>query len=167
MKELLNLLFEQYQGDVYLYLFSLCHDAALAEDLTAETFLQVVQSLHRFRGDSDEKTWLFSIARHCWYSYLRKKKTQPPTELLDELLENHSLSPEQQVCVQDAAQRVQELLDAEPERNRQIVMLRLNGLSFFEIGQRVGITENSARVIDFRVKAKIREQLRKEHYIDA
>lgn len=162
MKELAQALFEQHQRDVYLYLFSLCHDADLAEELTAETFLAVMQSLHRFRGDSDEKTWLFSIARHHWYTYLRKKKSEPTMEFLDELLQSETISPEEKICHQDMVQRVWALLEQEPERTQQIVMLRLHGLSFCEIGQRFGISENSARVIDFRAKARIRKKLKEE-----
>lgn len=165
MKALLDELFERYQKDVYVYLFSLCRDPSLAEELTADTFLAVVQSLPRFRGDSDEKTWLFSVARHRWYNYLRKKKKQPQAELFAEFLESGEPSPEDRTCDKETAGRILELLEKEPERNRNIVLLRLEGLSFCEIGQQCGISENSARVIDFRTKTKIRQQLRKEGYL--
>ena len=166
MRKLLQELFARYQRDVYLYLFSLCRDAALAEELTADTFLEVVKSFCRFRGESDEKTWLFSIARHRWYTYLRQKKKQPVIELIDELLESGERSPEEQICERAAAQRVGALLDLEPERTRKIVALRLEGLSFHEIGQHCGISENSARVIDFRARARLRAKLKEEGYTD-
>lgn len=166
MKELVRELFDLYHRDVYLYLYSLSRDAALSEDLTSEVFLEVVQSIHRFRGDSDVKTWLFAIARHKWFAHLRKKKAQPPLELLDELLVSASRSPEDRVCDQAAAQRVHDLLAQEPERTQTIVSLRLEGWSFHEIGQQVGVSESSARVIDFRAKAKIRDALKKEGFLD-
>ena len=74
MKQLLEELFVMYYKDVYRYLYSLCHDATLSEELVAEVFLQVVKSIGTFRGDADIKTWIFSIARFEWYHYLKKKK---------------------------------------------------------------------------------------------
>ena len=73
MRRLLEELFRTYHNDVYRYLYSLSHDASLSEDLASEVFLKVVKSIGTFRGESDIKTWLFSIARHEWYDYLRKK----------------------------------------------------------------------------------------------
>lgn len=104
MRELMQALFERYQRDVYLCLFSLCHDAALAEELTADTFLAVVQSLHRFRGDSDEKTWLFSVARHRWYHYLRKKKQEPTDVLAAEYGTLHLTVESEETTAEMAAQ---------------------------------------------------------------
>ena len=58
------------------------------------------------------------------------------------------------------------MLDREPERTRKIVLMRLEGYSFYEIGKKCGISESSARVVDFRTKAKIREILKKEGFVD-
>ena len=87
MKELLEELFHRYYKDVYTYLYSLCRDATLAEDLTSEVFLEVIRSIGAFRGESDVKTWLFSIARYRWFAYLRGKKRQVPTESIENHLE--------------------------------------------------------------------------------
>ncbi len=57
MEELLQELFARYQRDVYRYLYHLSRDAALSEELTAETFLEVVQSIHRFRSSSPTPLW--------------------------------------------------------------------------------------------------------------
>ena len=59
-------------------------------------------------------------------------------------------------------ERVQVLLEEEPERTRNIVNLRLEGYSFYEIGKLQGISESSARVIYFREKEKLRQILVKE-----
>lgn len=162
MEKLLSELFSRYQRDVFAYLFSLCRSADLAEELTADTFFEAVKSLHRFRGDADEKTWLFAVARHRWYHYLQKHRQSVVP--LEESLLSTGPSPEEILCRRETAQRAQALLAREPERTRTIVQLRLDGLSFREIAQRVGVTESSARVIDFRARSKLREALEKEEY---
>lgn len=183
MQRLLNELFDTYYQDVYRYLYSLSHDAVLSEDLTSEVFLEVVKSIRKFRGESDVKTWLFSIARRRWFAYLRKKKRQIPTEFLggqaycsgeiggaaadvylNEFLESTELTPEDACLYRELLERIQKLLEAETERTRCIVEMRMNGFSFHEIGIEVGVSENSARVIDFRAKAKMRQILKKEGF---
>ena len=166
MEELLQELFARYQRDVYRYLYHLSRNAALSEELTAETFLEVVQSVHRFRGDSDVKTWLFSIARHRWFAHLRRQHRQVETALLDDFLESPAPSLEASVCTHELAERFQTLLAQEPERTRTIVELRLQGVSFHEIAQQTGVSESSARVIAFRARKRIQTQLTKEGFLD-
>ena len=164
MHRLLETLFAVHYRDVYNYLYSLSHDASLSEDLVQEVFLEVVKSIATFRGESNMKTWIFSIARNRWYSYLRRKNRQPEIEALTEFLPASDRTPEEQYQNQEIANRIYALLDQEPERTRRIVLMRLQGHSFFEIGQMAGISESSARVIDFRTKTKIRNILTKEGF---
>lgn len=164
MKKLMEELFARYYRDVYRYLYSLSHDAHLSEDLASEVFLEVVRSVALFRGESDIRTWLFSIARHRWYAYLRKKNRDGPTEELREFLSADGKPLEELVHDRDAAERIYALLDGEPERTRKIVLMRVEGYSFYEIAKETGISENSARVIHFRVKEKIRKILEKEGF---
>ena len=166
MRRLLEELFRTYHNDVYRYLYSLSHDASLSEDLASEVFLKVVKSIGTFRGESDIKTWLFSIARHEWYDYLRKKNRQIRTEALTEFYESMDLGPEAKYHSQEVIDRIYHLLEQEPERTRNIVLMRLDGYSFYEIGQKYGISESSARVIDFRTKEKLRKILKKEGFAD-
>lgn len=164
MHGLLEKLFAVHYKDVYNYLYSLSRDASLSEDLAQEVFLEVVKSIATFRGEASMKTWLFSIARNRWYTYLRKKHRQPETEWLTEFLPASGHTPEEQYQNQEMAERIYALLDGEPERTQRIVLMRLEGCSFVEIGQAVGISENSARVIDFRAKTRIRNILTKEGF---
>ena len=83
----LEQLFADYNNDIRSYLFSLCRDASLSEDLSSEVFQEVVKSIAGFRAESNVKTWLFSIARHRWYKYLQKKKRTIETEELENLVE--------------------------------------------------------------------------------
>ena len=164
MHGLLEKLFAVHYKDVYNYLYSLSHDASLSEELAQEVFLEVVKSITTFRGKANMKTWLFSIARNRWYSYLRRKNRQPEIESLTEFLPAVDQTPEEQYQRREMADRIYALLEQEPERTQRIVLMRLEGHSFYEIGQAVGISESSARVIDFRAKTKIRNILTKEGF---
>ncbi len=169
MQRLLEKLFHMYYKDIYRYLYSLTQDASLSEDLASEVFLEIVKSIATFRGGSDIKTWMFSIARHKWVDYLRKKNRQAETEVLSELLGaeqglcvNNEKGTEEKYLDKEVLERIDALLKEEPERTRNIVKLRMDGYSFYEIGAAQGISESSARVIYFRAKEKIRQTLEKE-----
>ena len=66
----------------------------------------------------------------------------------------------------EAAARALTLLEQEDARTRTVVKMRIEGYSYYEIAQKLDIRENSARVIDFRIRKKLREQLVKEGYYE-
>ena len=164
MKQLLAELFEKYYIDVYTYLYSLCHDASLSEDLASDVFLEVVKSISTFRGESDIKTWLFSIARHRWFAYLKKKNRQVQTESIHDLYDTAELGMTDDE--NEAAELIQQLLSGESALTRDVVHMRIEGYSYYEIATKHNISENSARVVYFRANSKIRKFLEKEgfHY---
>ena len=139
-------------------------DEHLAEDLLSETFCSAIKSLPRFRGDADVKTWLFTIARSKWMDHLRKKVPAADMDLTEVYIADTAPGPEQRMMLKAAAHRARELLDREDDRTKTIVQLRMDGLSFYEIGRSLGIREGSARVIDFRARAKLRKILTEEGY---
>ena len=64
----------------------------------------------------------------------------------------------------ETARRAMELLKLEDPRTQTVVKMRIEGYSYFEIGQKLNIREGSARVIDFRAKNRLRERLMKEGF---
>ena len=162
MKELLAELCEHYYTDIYTYLFSLCHDASLSEDLASEVFLEVVRSISTFRGQSDIKTWLFTIARRRWYAYLRGKNRQVQTESIHDLYDCTEIGTTD--TLGDVEDIIRSILSQESPLVRDVVQMRLDGFSYYEIAVKHRISENSARVVYFRAKAKIKKHLEKEGF---
>ena len=159
---LIRKIYEEYKQDVFVYLVSLTNDTSISEDLVSETFLSAIKSIHKFKGESSIKTWLFSIARNKWYEYLRKEKS---TTSLDDLAYHYIVSEsdlEEKAIHKDISNKIVYLLYQESVRTKDIVLMRIEGYSYLEISQKHGITESSARVIDYRAKKKIKDILIKE-----
>lgn len=163
-KQMIQILYEQYKNDVYTYLLSLTHSKPLSEDLTSDVFLGAIKALAAFKGESSIKTWLFSIARYKWYEHLRKTKKELNTEELLGVYLSDSIDTEVAVFTKEFARRVYSLLEQEPDKNKDIVLMRVEGYSYFEIAQKHHISESSARVLDFRTKGRLRAALLKEGY---
>lgn len=155
-------LYLQYKKDIYIYLMSLTHNPLLSEDLLSDTFLGAIKSLPAFKGNSDVKTWLFSIARYKWFEYLRKEKKDIAFDDLAMLYITEGV--ENKIVEKKAVSRILELLDCEEKRSKDIVLMRINGYSYYDIALKYQISEGSARVIDFRTKKRIKEILIKEEW---
>lgn len=165
MNTIIKSLYDNYKQDVYVYLIGLTRNQTLAEDLTSEVFVSAIKSLPNFQGKSEIKTWLFAIARHKWYETLRReKKDLGISERLQFYLQSESPSAEDVLIKASVLSRIMELLEMEKPRNKTIVLLRIDGYSFYEIAQKCDISESSARVIDFRLRKKLREILMKEGF---
>jgi len=153
-------LYVSYKRDVYRYLLSLTRDPHLSEDLLSDTFVRAIASIGNFKGQSSVKTWLFSIARHCWLHKLRKQKQD--VEYNDLLGLYVSDLAADRVVTKETAARIRNLLSEKDERTRNIVHMRIQGFSYWEISQALRISESAARVIDFRTKKWIKTVLEKE-----
>ena len=169
MDELLQDVYTEYSKEIYRYFYGLTLDAGLSEDLTADVFLEAVKSLHTFRNDSSIKTWLFSIARHCWFHYLQKKKIQPSIVsacifTAGGLIDEYSL--EKHISDRAMIARIEELLHELSPKAEKVMKMRMEGFSYHEISAEMKISENSARVMEFRAKTKIRQILKEEGFLD-
>lgn len=67
-------LFKRYELSLSRFIQRQISDPHEVEELTQDVFIDFIESLRSFRGDSKIKTFLFSIARHKTIDYIRKKK---------------------------------------------------------------------------------------------
>ena len=152
-------IYEMYSRKVYLFLLSKTNSEQLAEELTQETFFQAIQCIDQFQGNSSILTWLCAIAKNVWLKYLRKHK---------EMLSIEEVAPKaedkKEVKIQWEQKEILQLIHNMNEPVREVMYLRLvSNLSFAEIGEIIGKTENWTRVTFFRGKQKIvKEILRDE-----
>ncbi len=151
-------IYQSYFDPVYRYVLSLSGDPHAAEEITQETFFKALRSLHQFRGDSSLKSWLCAIARNIWISEQRKKKAQPIDEVSD--LPDPGISPEESIVRQDESMRIHRLLHCLDEPYREVFTLRTLGqLSFRDIGEIFGKSENWACVAYHRARARLKEEM--------
>ena len=145
-------LYQENAKIVYHYLLSLCHTPSLAEDLTQETFLRAYQSLERYDGSCKLSTWLCQIGKHVYYQYLAKNKREIPTEPKEQPAPQ-KMQPEETVLHRMELLEVLKEMQQLPAQMREVIYLRASAdLSFREIGEILGRSENWARVNFYRGK---------------
>ena len=157
-------IYRQHAQTVYRYLCSLTGDEDLSEELTQETFAQAVSSIGRFDGSCKISTWLCAIAKNQLMAYRRR---HPLQDSLDELAEAGTApagtapSPEEETVAAEYKRRLYAAIHESPEPAREVLYLRLlGGLSFREIGDVLGQSENWARVTFYRGKEKLKGKVR-------
>ncbi|MDE7253164.1 MAG: sigma-70 family RNA polymerase sigma factor [Acetatifactor sp.] len=149
-------LYKENAALVYHFLLSKCKDKALAEDLTQETFLQAIKSIKSFNGDCKISVWLCQIAKHLLYQHWAKRKENVPLEEEDWMVSDGT-DVERQILAREELLDVLGRLHQLPANMREVVYLRISGdLSFKEIGQIMGKSENWARVNFFRAKEQLK-----------
>ncbi|MBD5103036.1 MAG: sigma-70 family RNA polymerase sigma factor [Subdoligranulum sp.] len=151
----MDAVYRDHAQTVYKFLLAQCHDPDLSEELTQETFYQAVRSIGRFDGSCKLSVWLCQIAKHLWYRHLRKHRQDPVP--LEAAPESPVPSAEEGLLEQEGRLALLRLIHQLPEPQREVVYLRAFGdLSFREIGDVLGKTENWARVTFYRSKEKLR-----------
>lgn len=137
---------------VYGYLLSLCGDPTQAEELTADTFCRAVEKVDTYDARFKPSTWLCTIARNLFLNECRRRK-----KLTDLEAAEYMAVPSAEAVVMEKAtlEEVWRILQGSAYEHRQVFLMRLEGMSFGDIGLALGKTENWARVTYFRVKSKI------------
>lgn len=150
-------IYREYALPVYKYLCTLTGDGQLAEELTQEVFYQAVRSIHRYNGECTLLVWLCQIGKHRYYDYLKKEKRRSPGPIGEDFpAVAPAEDPQLALEAKDGMLRLYSAIHALDEPQREVVLLRILGdLSFKEIGQIMGKSENWARVNFYRAKLKL------------
>lgn len=157
-------IYQQNVRIVYHFLYSMCKDEALAEELTQETFLRAFQRIDSYDGSCKLSTWLCQIAKHLLYQTWEKKKREIPMDWQEEIASDGAAgreSVEQDVMLRIELEDVLMDLREIPAAMREVICLRaISDLSYKEIGQMLGKSENWARVNFYRGKEMLLEKRR-------
>lgn len=150
-------IYREYAELVYRFLLGKTGNESIAEELTQETFYQAVKSIERFDGTCKLSTWLCAIAKHQLQAYRRK---HPPQESLEDYKELPGTGVEAEIFSSERRVELMKKLHLCPEPYREILYLRIFGsLSFKEIGEIMGKTENWARVTFYRAKERLKKEM--------
>jgi RNA polymerase sigma-70 factor (ECF subfamily) len=148
-------LVQERSGDVYALLYRLTEDREEARDLTQETFLRIFQSIDRFRGDADLKTWIYRIAlnqaRNRWRWWRRRRRdltvsldattSNDDEQPLGSRLRDNGIDPEQETLMRERETALRSALRTLGRSYREVVILRdVEGLTYEEISAALEIS---------------------------
>lgn len=163
-KQLLRQLYIKYQKEIYLYLFSLCRNRDIAEDLMQETFLKALLSLKD--EHTNMRAWLYTVARNLYFNYRnREQRNVPLEEIGDTLCDAEGANLLNQLLADERLRLLYQALQHIGEQKREILTLQYyGGLSQKEIAVLLRISPENVRVLAHRGKRELKKYMEAEGY---
>jgi RNA polymerase sigma-70 factor (ECF subfamily) len=170
----------RHQRRVYAVALGIVKDRDLAWDVSQEAFVRVHQHLAEFRDESSFTTWLHRITARVAIDVLRKERPSRRNDVADipepelqaaapgVLATALGTDPQQTVLRRELADRLGERLAELPDVHRTILVLReMDGLSYEELAERLGIPRGTVMSRLFHARKKMQALLADYAGIDA
>jgi RNA polymerase sigma-70 factor (ECF subfamily) len=170
-KQLFHDLIRPCERSIYFLLFSLLRNEAEAEDAAQDTVIKVYQNLKNFRGDSQFRTWVLSIARNEGLGRLRKAGSRREDSLdaeIDDSTGDYTTAiltswrevPFEALERKELGAILRQAIESLPEIYRNVVLLRdIEEMDVRETATVLGITEGAVKVRLHRARALLQKNL--------
>ena len=163
-------LVDEHQRMVFQLAMNLLGDRDEALDLSQEVFLRVFRTIHRFRGHSSLRTWIYRIAvnqarnRHrFWRRRHRADQVSLDAHLAayGDFPSRQDAGPDRVLAQKELADQLQRALDHLPFDQRTAIVLReVDGLSYEEIAYSLGVAVGTVKSRLTRARQALRAELR-------
>lgn len=152
-------IYTEYFSDVYKYVLSLCKNEAVAEEITQQTFFKAMRHIDKFNGNCKLYVWLCQIAKNTYFTISKRQKLFVADE--DTQYQDFTADIESSFLDKEAAKQLHILLHALKEPYKEVFTLRVFGeLPFPQIGELFGKTDSWARLIFYRAKKQLQEEIK-------
>ena len=152
-------IYVQHFDGVYKYVFSLCRNETMAEEITQETFYRAMEHIDKFEGKCKLYVWLCQIAKNTFLTYAKKQKRHVSETDID-LSKQIEPSFENEILDKESVWKLHKLLHELSDPYKEVFSLRVFGeLPFSQIGELFGKSDSWARLIFYRAKKELRRNL--------
>ena len=154
-------IYRRYYHPIFRYAFRRLEHREIAADATAQTFARALAGIHGFRGGT-VAGWLFTIARHVVIDMTRQRRPSLDLDAAAHVVDPQRL-PDERAIASDQQQALDRAIARLTPEQRQIVELRLAGLSGPEIADALSLSVSATKSSQFRAYARLRTLLADEH----
>lgn len=160
-------IYEHYVDAIYTFCLHRVSDPEQAADLTSQIFIKVISALPTYQQQTNQtsyRSWLFTIARNLVIDSYRTRHTHRSISDPVQPLEMHdpAPSPEDHALDADLRRSLHRAMQTLTSGQRQIVELRLAGLTGPEIAEVLNVRIAAVKSSQFRAYTKLRELLKDE-----
>lgn len=166
-------LLRRYERPVYSLIYRMVRDRELAEDLTQETFVKVLNALDRYRPEFKFSSWIFKIANNAAIDQLRRRELDTlsleggPDATTPDRLEATSLqvgspteSPLDELEARELGAAIEHAIGRlRPEYRACIILRHVEGRAYDEIADILGLPLGTVKTYIHRARAELRDTL--------
>src|SRR4051812_1520827 len=161
-------LYARYHRRISSYIFGMVKDHARAEDLTQDVFMSALRRMRDTDRPIAFKPWIYEIAKNaCIDQFRRSKRGEEVSYDADEglgaadygRLTSRDAPPELAMERKQGLDHLKGALGGLSEAHHQILVMReFEGLSYKEIGDRMGMSRPSVESTLFRARKRLTEE---------
>ena len=160
-RKLLENLYLRHYRELYVYVYAMCGQKALTEDILQETFLKAFTALKD--SHTNMRAWLYLVARNLCFNAMKKESRTESLENSEQEPENGCKSgrnPLEEIIGNEEKSRLWRALLSLDSPGKEILILQyFSGLQQKEIAALLHLTPENVRVQGFRAKKKLRKLL--------
>jgi len=149
----LEQLIARHKRKIFSSIYHMVKDKYLAEDIFQDTFVKVIDTLHKGKYNEEGKflPWAARIAHNLVIDHFRKQKRAPMVSTTSEdfdifdILGQHDPGIEDEMLIQQSHKDLRKLITQLPKEQKEVLILRhYANLSFKEISEMTGVSINTA-----------------------
>jgi RNA polymerase sigma-70 factor (ECF subfamily) len=166
-------LLRRYQRPVFSLIYRMVRDRELAEDLSQETFVKVLNALDRYRPEYKFSSWVFKIANNAAIDHLRRKELDTlsleggPDATTPERVEATALqlgdtaeSPLDELAARELGATIERAIaQLRPEYRSCIILRHVEGRPYDEIAVLLDLPLGTVKTYIHRARAELRQSL--------
>jgi RNA polymerase sigma-70 factor (ECF subfamily) len=163
----LRTLYNRHRVRVFRFALRLVDDAASAEDIVSEAFIEVWRQANRFEGRSSVSTWIMSMARFKALSVRRRRPEVELDEKVTETVADQFSTPEQILLETDRRDQLRACLsELSPDHREIIDLVYYHDKTIEEVAEIVGIPKNTVKTRMFYARKRLACLLARHHDFD-
>ncbi len=149
------------KNKLFRFAFRLLGNSEEAKDVVQEVMIKVWNGREQMGAIDNMEAWCMRITKNLSLDRLRSKQRRTTDPMEDGFeIQQESLTPYQKTEIDESMQRVNELIEALPEKQRQVMHLRdIEGYSYNEICEILELDMSQVKVNLFRARNFVRERL--------
>lgn len=163
-----NNIFKQvnpFKDKLYRYALNILKSDVDAEDVIQEVLIKVWQRRDQFDLIDNKEAWCMTVTRNLCIDKIRAKKQSSQDVSEYHFIADHSATPDIQTEDRENLKIVMDVLNSLPENQKEIIHLRdIEGYTYKEISDLIGISEDQVKVNLFRARQKLKEKLKNFKY---
>jgi RNA polymerase sigma-70 factor (ECF subfamily) len=163
----MRILYNRHQVRVFRFAARLVDDAASAEDVVSEAFIEVWRQADRFEGRSSVSTWIMSIARFKALSVRRRRQEIELDDKVADTLADQCSTPEQILLETDRGAQLRSCLSQLSPDHREIIdLVYYHDKTIEEVAEIVGVPKNTVKTRMFYARRRLAQLLAQHRDFD-